>query len=77
MRTLVDRHFSDTWVVAWGHGMLTDLATEWENFRAARAALTGVVSVSRVRDIGQAIKLSLPETLRQLAAHSSKAHVSL
>ena len=75
MRTLVDRHFSDTWIIAWGHEMLTDLSVEWEHFRAARLALMGVVTVSRVRDIGEAIKSNLPEVLKQLAAHNSKAQV--
>ena len=77
MRTLVDRHFSDNWVVAWGHGSLTDLAVEWDFFRAARAALSGVVSVARARDIAAGIRASMPETLKQLAAHTSKTHLSV
>lgn len=77
MRTLVDRHFSDNWVVSWGLGCTTDLAVEWDSFRAARSALSGVVSVSRARDIGAAIKSSLPDMLKQLAAHTSKTHLSV
>ena len=46
MRTLVDRHFADNWVVAWGPGFYTDLAVEWDSFRAARAALAGTMLIS-------------------------------
>ena len=49
MRTLVDRHFADNWVVAWGPGFYTDLAVEWDGFRAARAALAGTVDTCAAR----------------------------
>ena len=73
----MDRHFSDNWVVAWGSGCIADLAVEWEPFKAARAALAGVVSVSRARDLGSAITAALPDILAQLTAHTSKAHLSV
>ena len=29
MRQLLDRHLSDSWVLAWGPGQLADVAREW------------------------------------------------
>ena len=34
MRILVDKHFSDTWAVAWAPGLTSDIAQEWANYKA-------------------------------------------
>jgi len=54
-----------------------DLAMEWDSFRAARAALAGVVSVSRARDVAAATTASIPDYRSQLAAHLSKGHLTV
>jgi len=54
-----------------------DLAMEWDSFRAARAALAGVVSVSRARDVAATITSSIPDYHSQLAAHLSKGHLTV
>ncbi len=77
MRTLVDRHYADNWVVPWGQGCSTDLAVEWESFPAARTALTGAVSVSRARDVAAAAVSILPDLQTKIAAHLSKGHLSV
>lgn len=77
MRTLVDRHYADNWVVPWGQGCSTDLAVEWESFPAARAALTGAVSVARAKDVAAAAVGSMPELEAKIAAHLSKGQLSV
>lgn len=77
MRTLVDRHYADNWVVPWGQGCSTDLAIEWDSFPAARAALTGAVSVARAKDVAAAAVGMLPELHTRIAAHLSKGQLSV
>ncbi len=50
---------------------------EWDSFRAARAALAGVVSVSRARDVAATTTASIPDYRSQLAAHLSKGHLTV
>lgn len=77
MRTLVDRHYADNWVVPWGLDCYTDLAVEWDSFRAARAALTGAVSVSRAKDVATATTALVPDYLSKIEAHLSKGHLTV
>lgn len=62
------RHFADNWVVAWGPGFRSDLAVEWESFRAARTALGGVVTTVRARDQAATFAAALPGLRAQLAS---------
>lgn len=39
MREIVDKHFSDNWVVPYYLGYYVDLTEEWVNYKAARKAL--------------------------------------
>ncbi|CAL8464950.1 g4485 [Coccomyxa elongata] len=68
MRTLVDRHFADNWVVAWGPGLRSDLALEWESFKAARGALGGVITAARAKDMAATFAAALPDLQAQLAS---------
>lgn len=77
MRTLVDRHYADGWVVPWGMGYYTDLAVEWDSFPAARAALATAVSVTRARDVAAATTALLPDLHASIAAHLSKGHLTV
>lgn len=49
MRSLVDRHFADCWVIPSAQGQLADLAAEWEAFGAAKATLMGTLVPGRVK----------------------------
>lgn len=62
------RHFADNWVVAWGPGFRSDLAVEWESFKAARSALSGVVTPSRARDQAATYAAALPGLQTQLSS---------
>ena len=59
MRTLVDRHFADCWVVCWGPGLVTDLSVEWDSYKAARAALSGTVSGTVCQSLSYAGQVSV------------------
>ena len=62
------RHFADNWVVAWGPGFISDLALEWESFKAARGALGGVITAARAKDMSATYAAALPELQAQLAS---------
>lgn len=55
-------------MVAWGPGFRSDLALEWEAFRAARGALSGVVTPARARDAAATHAAALPELQSALAS---------
>ena len=61
-----DKHFSDAWVIAWGPGFHADLASEWEPFRAARAALAGVACAPRAKELAVQHAALLPQLQAQL-----------
>lgn len=74
MREIVDRHYADNWVVAYGPGMTADLLTEWEPYEAASTAIRNAVTpkaaqelienaVSSVSDLNVAFETYLTEGL--------------
>jgi hypothetical protein len=62
------RHFADNWVVAWGPGFISDLALEWDCFKAARGALGGVITAARAKDMAATYAAALPDLQNQLAS---------
>ena len=44
MRVLVDKHFVDSWVLAWAPGFTSDIAEEWANYKARSLTLHGWTS---------------------------------
>ena len=49
MREIVDRHFSDNWVIAQYMGFTVELPHVWESYKAARAALANTTQQSNVK----------------------------
>jgi len=49
MREIVDRHFSDNWVIAQYMGFTVELPHVWEPYKAARAALANTTQQSNVK----------------------------
>jgi len=39
MRVLVDKHFVDSWVLAWAPGFTSDIAEEWINYKVPKPQL--------------------------------------
>ena len=51
MRAIVDRFFSDNWMVAINSGLIVDLSRKWSKYDAARAAIGNVASSSMAKDL--------------------------
>jgi WASH complex subunit strumpellin len=67
MREIVDKHFSDSWVLPLYMGSLVDLSVEWERYRAAKEALAMDTLVpARVKDIMRSHATSIAEVHRAL-----------
>ena len=49
MREIVDRHFSDNWVIAQYMGFTVELPHVWEPYKAARAALANTTQQSNIK----------------------------
>ena len=61
MREIVDRHYGDNWVIAYGAGLTADLLTEWEPYEAASTALRNAVTAQSARDLVQRASTSVDE----------------
>lgn len=49
MREIVDKHFSDNWVINLYMGMTVNLIDAWEPYRAATAALNNTLDLQAVK----------------------------
>ena len=81
MREIVDKHFSDNWVVAFYMGFAVDLSQAWEPYRAARIALKltdealrkGLPSPDRTADLNEAERAAVRRALTQTGGNVSAA----
>ena len=51
MREIVDKYFSDNWVVPFYMGFTIDLSVVWETFRAAKLALKNILQKKNITAI--------------------------
>ena len=51
MREIVDKHFSDNWVISYYMGVTVDLTESWDSFKAAKAALANITEKSNISDL--------------------------
>lgn len=49
MRALVDKHFSETWIISLYMGHVVDLSLEWKQYHAASKALANILTSDNVR----------------------------
>ena len=69
MREVVDKHFSDSWVLPLYMGERVDLSVEWERYGAARDALAiESLTLIHVRDLTRAHRVSMSDSLRNIDA---------
>jgi WASH complex subunit strumpellin len=68
MREVVDKHFSDCWIVPWFLGYTVDLSVEWSGFRAASTAVGNTVTPSTLRDLKHRFFEAVPRLLDELRA---------
>mmetsp|Transcript_25594 Transcript_25594/g.52071 ORF Transcript_25594/g.52071 Transcript_25594/m.52071 type:complete len:1147 (+) Transcript_25594:262-3702(+) len=50
MREIVDKHFSDNWVISFYMGYVVDLSVMWEPYKAANAALKNTLEPKQVKE---------------------------
>lgn len=51
MRELVDKHYSDNWVVPYYLGYYVDLTVEWADYDAARKALENTLDMDYIKGL--------------------------
>jgi WASH complex subunit strumpellin len=51
MREIVDKHFSDNWVLTFYMGFSADLTDAWAPYLAAKKALDNVVTKDNINEI--------------------------
>lgn len=61
MREIVDKHFSDNWVISLYMGYTVDILDYWKDFKAAKNALAITISEEAVRNIKKNYYLKLLE----------------
>jgi WASH complex subunit strumpellin len=66
MRVIVDRFFSDNWMLSINGGVIVDLTIKWSQFGAAKAALENVMSVSQRRGLFASNHHSMKECSTEL-----------
>ncbi|CAJ1424729.1 unnamed protein product [Effrenium voratum] len=67
MREIVDRHFGDSWVVAYALGYTADLLSWWAPYPAARQALQNAITAGTVRQLQEQHLERLAQTRQRLA----------
>jgi len=53
MRELVDKHYSDNWVVPYYLGYYVDLTVEWQDYDAARKALENTLDLDSIKGLSK------------------------
>jgi len=66
MRELVDKHFSDNWVISFYMGFVVDLSIMWEPYKAAMTALRNTLDTQHVREIHELQVAQIQSNLQQL-----------
>eukprot|EP00826_Nyctotherus_ovalis_P040423 TRINITY_DN3988_c0_g1_i6.p1 TRINITY_DN3988_c0_g1~~TRINITY_DN3988_c0_g1_i6.p1 ORF type:complete len:1019 (+),score=284.58 TRINITY_DN3988_c0_g1_i6:503-3559(+) len=68
MRDIVNKHFSDNWIISYFQGFTVDLFEAWRKFKAAAGALNKIITSERVKELIQYHKKNLIELKEQLSA---------
>eukprot|EP01087_Luapelamoeba_hula_P013132 TRINITY_DN3739_c0_g1_i1.p1 TRINITY_DN3739_c0_g1~~TRINITY_DN3739_c0_g1_i1.p1 ORF type:complete len:1176 (-),score=252.84 TRINITY_DN3739_c0_g1_i1:43-3570(-) len=66
MREIVDKHFSDNWVVSYYLGHTIDLSLEWQPYQAAKTALDNTTTPINVRNLMKKHTDYMPKLLQDL-----------
>lgn len=66
MREIVDKFFSDSWIISIYMGITVNLLSSWEPYKAAKAALSNTIESSNISEISRkhsnALEKVLPQT---------------
>ncbi|EKX49139.1 hypothetical protein GUITHDRAFT_85883 [Guillardia theta CCMP2712] len=69
MREIVDKHFSDNWVISFYMGFVVDLSVMWEPYKAASSALKNTTETKLVKEIHRTQLERVEEQLKQLSEY--------
>jgi len=69
MREIVDKHFSDNWVVAFYMGCVIELPHVWDGYKAAKAALANTCQPASIKSLYDSNLKMLVSARQQLAHH--------
>ncbi|KRX07259.1 hypothetical protein PPERSA_00416 [Pseudocohnilembus persalinus] len=53
MREIVDKHFSDNWVITFYIGYYVDLTTDWKPYKAAKKAIDNTLDLDYIEELSQ------------------------
>ena len=53
MREIVDKHFSDNWLIPFYMGFTVDLSEAWAPYKAARTALNNTLTKANIAEVTQ------------------------
>ncbi|XP_076032316.1 WASH complex subunit strump [Oratosquilla oratoria] len=80
MREIVDKYFSDNWVISIYMGMTTNLIDAWEPFKAAKQALNNTLETQNIREQATKTGAKINKLVRQtsqLLAEGTLTEVSI
>jgi len=66
MREIVDKHFADNWVLPYYMGYIVDLSTQWDHYKAAKAALTNTLYIENIRELIEKFQKKLADNTKKL-----------
>ncbi|PAV78946.1 hypothetical protein WR25_06791 [Diploscapter pachys] len=61
MRRIVEAHFREKWVLSLGMGLIVNLLDEWTNYKAAYAAISGVIDTVRANKLANEHYMTLTD----------------
>lgn len=66
MREITDKHFNDNWVISYYMGHMVDISFEWENYKAAKSALSFTIVPDKIRVFVDDHSRKLKDCLKKL-----------
>lgn len=72
MKDIVDKFLLEWWVVPIFMGFMVDLSAAWDQYKAAKAALSPVLAVQQVREFARSYGTRVPELLVELRGFLSE-----
>lgn len=69
MREITDKHFNDNWVISYYMGHLVDIATEWDQYKSAKHALSNTLGSDNIRELVDYHKKKLKESSKKIQDH--------
>ena len=66
MREIVDKHFADNWVLPYYMGYIIDLSAQWDQYKAAKAALTNTLFIENIKELIERFQKKLVDCTKKI-----------